>query len=300
MMINLLLKGLLNGVGVGVVAYLSLCVALIVGQNRLIFKPSPTIDMTPADLAMSYEDVWLSVMTPQGKVEQVHGWWINPNRYPEKVLLYLHGIGGNISHNLGAVQTFYDRGYSVFIVDYRGYGRSQGQFPTESEIYRDSQAAWDHLTEERQIKPQNIFIYGHSLGGAVAIDLGVRKPYAAGIIVENTFTSMMDMVDYSGFIYQLFPAKLLVHQRFDSLAKLSLLQVPLLLIHGTSDRKVPHIMSETLFQAAKVPKKILLVEDAGHMNVSAIAPEKYVGTLQEFEQLVNQNQRQLALETVYK
>ncbi|WP_107669899.1 alpha/beta hydrolase [Cyanothece sp. BG0011] len=296
MMINLLLKGLLNSVGVGVIAYLIVCSALIMGQNRLIFKPTLTLDRTPDDLGMSYEDVWLSVMTPQGKIEKIHGWWINPNAYPEKVLLYLHGIGGNISHNLGTIQTFYNQGFSVFIIDYRGYGSSKGKFPTEAEIYRDSQVAWDYLTQERRIKPKNIFIYGHSLGGAVAIDLGVRKPHAAGVIVENTFTSMMDMVDHSGFIYRLFPTKLFLHQRFDSLAKLSLLKLPLLLIHGTSDRKVPYPMSQTLFEAARVPKKILLVPDAGHLNVSAIAPEKYVHTIQEFEQLVSHNQRQLALE----
>lgn len=296
MVINLLCKGLLNGVGVGVIAYLSICIALILGQNRLIFKPTLTINTTPADQGMTYEDVWLSVMTPQGKTEQVHGWWINPNSYPEKVLLYLHGIGGNVSYNLGTIQTFYNQGFSVLIIDYRGYGRSKGQFPTESEIYRDSQVAWDYLTQERKMKPQNIFIYGHSLGGAVAIDLGVRKPHAAGVIVENTFTSMTDMIDHSGFIYKLFPSKLLLHQRFDSLAKLSLLKVPLLLIHGTSDRKVPYFMSETLFEAANVPKKLLLVEDAGHLDISSIAPEKYVEAVQEFEQLVNQNGRQLALE----
>ena len=296
MMNNLLLKGLVGSVGLGVIAYLSLCVALIWGQNRLILKPSFTINTTPSELGMSYEDVWLPVMTPQGKIEKVHGWWINPNSYPEKVLLYLHGVGGNVSYNLSTVQTFYDQGYSILIIDYRGYGRSEGQFPKESEIYRDSQVAWDYLTQERQIKPENIFIYGHSLGGAVAIDLGVGQPKAAGVIAENTFTSMMDMVDHSGFIYQLFPSKLLLHQRFDSLAKLSSLKVPLLLIHGTSDRTVPYTMSETLFQAAKVPKKLLLVESAGHVNVSAIAPEKYAQTLQEFEQLVNQNQKQLALE----
>ncbi|MGK7883926.1 MAG: alpha/beta hydrolase [Crocosphaera sp.] len=295
MLNNLLLKGLLTGVGVGVIAYLSLCVALIWGQNRLILKPSFAINTTPNELGMSYEDIWLPVTTPQGNIEKVHGWWINPNTYPEKVLLYLHGIGGNVSYNLSTVQTYYDQGYSILIIDYRGYGRSKGQFPREAEIYRDSQVAWDYLTQERQFKPQNIFIYGHSLGGAVAIDLAVRQPDAAGVIVENTFTSMMDMVGHSGFIYQLFPSKLLLHQRFDSLGKLSSLKVPLLLIHGTSDRTVPHTMSETLFQAATVPKKLLLVEGADHVNISAIAPEKYIKNLQEFEKLVTQNQTKLAL-----
>ncbi len=296
MMISLLLKGLLTSVGVGVIAYLSLCVALIWGQNRLILKPSFSINTTPNELGMSYEDVWLPVKNDQGKIGKVHGWWINPNPHPKKVLLYLHGVGGNVSYNLSTVQTYYDQGYSVFIIDYRGYGLSKGQFPREAEIYRDSQVAWDYLTQERQIQPQNIFIYGHSLGGAVAINLAVRQPDAAGVIVENTFTSMMDMIDHSGFLYQLFPSKLLLHQRFDSLGKLSSLKVPLLLIHGTSDRTVPHTMSETIFQAATVPKQLLLVEDANHINVSVVAPEKYIESLQEFEQLVNQNQRKLALE----
>ncbi|MGB5592849.1 MAG: alpha/beta fold hydrolase [Crocosphaera sp.] len=296
MMTNLLLKGLLNGVGVGVIAYLSACFALVAGQNRLIFKPSPRVETTPADLGLAYEDVWLSVVTSQGKRSKIHGWWLGSGNYQERVLLYLHGNGGNISHNLGPVKTFQEQGFSVLIIDYRGYGRSQGQFPTESEVYRDSQAAWDYLVEERQIHPQNIFIYGHSLGGAVAIDLGVRQPNAAGVIVENTFTSMRDMVAHLGSFYQLFPTDLILHQHFDSLNKLRLLQVPLLLIHGTSDRTVPSYMSERLFQEARVPKKMLLVPDASHNNVGAIAAEEYVRILQEFEQLVHHNQRKLALE----
>ncbi len=294
-MINLLLKGLVNGVGVGVTAYLAACLALWIGQNRLIFQPSSTVETTPADLGLSYEEVWLSLTTPQGKQHNIHGWWIDSQTYSDKVLLYLHGNGGNISYNLGPVKTFCEQGFSVFIIGYRGYGRSEGPFPTESEVYRDAQGAWDYLVEQRQIKPQNIFIYGHSLGGAIAIDLGVRQPNGAGVIVENTFTSMKDMVDYLGAFYQLFPTDLILHQRFDSLSKLRLLQVPLLLIHGTDDRTVPSYMSERLFQAATIPNRILLVPDASHNDVAAIAPEQYIRTLQEFRDLVDRNQRQLAL-----
>jgi fermentation-respiration switch protein FrsA (DUF1100 family) len=296
MMTNLLLKGLLNSAGVGVMAYLAACLALVAGQNRLIFKPSLTVETTPADLGLAYEDVWLSVVTPQGKTEKIHGWWLGSKHYQKKVLLYLHGNGGNISYNLGPVKTFHEQGFSVLIIDYRGYGQSQGHFPSESEVYRDSQAAWDYLIEQRHINPQSIFIYGHSLGGAIAIDLGVRQPNAAGVIVENTFTSMRDMIDYLGSFYKLFPTDFILHQRFDSLSKLRLLNVPLLLIHGTNDRTVPSYMSEKLFQAARVPKKILLVPDADHNNVGAIAKEDYIKTLQDFEQLVNHNQRELALE----
>ncbi|MEA5534995.1 alpha/beta hydrolase [Crocosphaera sp. XPORK-15E] len=296
MMTNLLLKGLLSGVGIGAIAYICACLALVAAQNRLIFKPISTITTTPTDLGLNYEDVWLSVLTPQGKVEKIHGWWIRATSSSQKVLLYLHGNGGNISYNLGPIKSFQEAGFSVLIIDYRGYGRSQGDFPTESEIYRDAQVAWDYLIEQRKVKPQNIFLYGHSLGGAVAIDLGVRKPQAAGIIVENTFTSMRDMMDYLGSFYQLFPADLILHQRFDSLSKLRLLQIPLLLIHGTSDRTVPAYMSERLFKAATVPKKLFLVPNANHNNVGAIAGEDYEQVMQEFSQLVRNNQRQLALE----
>ncbi len=296
MMTNLLWKGLLNGVGIGAIAYLCACFALFVGQNRLIFKPAAALETTPADLGLGYEDVWVSVVTPQGKLEKLHGWWV-PAKYPrERVLLYLHGNGGNISYNLGPIKSFQEAGFSVFVIDYRGYGRSEGQFPNESEVYRDAQVAWDYLIEKRNVRPENIFLYGHSLGGAVAIDLGVRKPQAAGIIVENTFTSMRDMVDYLGSIYRLFPADLIVHQRFDSLSKLRLLKVPLLLVHGTSDRTVPAYMSQRLFQAATVPKKLLLVPDANHNNVGAIAGYDYVRTIEEFYELVRHQQRQLALE----
>ena len=295
-MINLLLKGLLNSVGVGVTTYFLACLALWIGQNRLIFQPSSTVETTPADLGLRYEDVWLSVTTPEGKHQKIHGWWFDSQQYPDKVLLYLHGNGGNISHCLGSLKTFYEQGFSVLIIDYRGYGRSEGEFPTEAEVYRDSQRAWDYLVEQRQIKPQNIFIYGHSLGGAIAIDLGVRQPNVAGVIVENTCTSMKEMVDYLGSFYQPFPTDLILHQRFDSLSKLRLLKVPLLLIHGTEDRRVPSYMSERLFQAATIPKRMLLVPNASHNNVGAIAPKEYIRTLQEFRELVARNQRQLALE----
>ncbi|MEM8777692.1 MAG: alpha/beta fold hydrolase [Cyanobacteria bacterium P01_G01_bin.49] len=296
MITNLLFKGLLNSLGVGAIAYLCACFALLAAQNRLIFKPLSTIEATPADLGLAYENIWLTVLTPQGKLEKIHGWWVPAKSSRERVLLYLHGNGGNISYNLGPIKSYQEAGFSVLIIDYRGYGRSEGQFPMESEVYRDAQVAWDYLVGQREIRPDNIFIYGHSLGGAVAIDLGVRKPQAAGVIVENTFTSMKDMIDYLGSIYRLFPTDLILHQRFDSLSKLRLLKVPLLLVHGTSDHTVPAYMSEHLFKAAKVPKKLFLVPNANHNNVGAITGDEYVKVVEEFYQLVRHQQDKLALE----
>ncbi len=292
MIANCIFKWVLSGLGLGTIAYFVACLGLVIGQQRLIFVPSRQIDYTPQELELKYEDVWLDVLTPDGKKERLHGWWIPANLGENRVLLYLHGNGGNISHNLSPAQRFHSLGFSVFMIDYRGYGKSDGQFPSESEVYRDSQVAWDYLIQQREIDPRNIIIYGHSLGGAIAIDLGVRKPQAAGIIAENTFTSMRQMVDYRNPIYNLFPIEFILHQRFDSLSKLRLLQIPLLLIHGTSDRTVPSFMSERLFNLAEVPKKLLMVPDADHNNVANVSGEKYLETIKQFNQLIDDHLKQ--------
>jgi pimeloyl-ACP methyl ester carboxylesterase len=283
-------KLLLSGLAWSAIAYLFVCFALIIWQNRLIFLPSRTLQLTPEKLGLDYEDVWLSVLTWDGKVQQLHGWWLPNPSSAGKVLLYLHGNGGNISSNLGAARRFQQGGFSVLLIDYRGYGRSQGQFPSEAEVYRDAQAAWDYLIQRRGIAPGNIFLYGHSLGGAIAIDLAVRQPQAAGLIVENTFTSLRDMVDHRG-IYQFFPIDWILHQRFDSLSKLKLLQVPLLVVRGLADRTVPPAMGERLYAVARVPKLHLVVPDADHNDVGAMAEDRYAQALQGFYQLVRQNQK---------
>lgn len=288
---NLLFKLLLTVAGVGAIAYLSICTALLLWQNRLIFLPSPVIKNTPDDLDLAYEDVWLPVLDKAGKGERLHGWWIPAASSTSDILLYLHGNGANIGANLGQAQLFHQLGFSVLLIDYRGYGRSEGKFPSEAQVYQDAQAAWDYLVQEGGIKPQDIFLYGQSLGGAIAIDLAVRNSETAGLIVECSFTSMRDMVDHQG-VYGFFPADLVLHQRFDSLSKIKLLKMPLLLIHGTDDRTVPAKMSQVLFDAAIVPKKLLLVPFADHHDVASVSGERYFQTVSDFYQLVRANQDQ--------
>lgn len=283
--------------GIGAIAYLLLCLSLRLWQNRLIFFPSSLINTTPDRLGLTYEDVWLSVPKPKeeifltkvlkiikaksAKIERIHGWWIANNAANTPVLLYLHGNGANIGDNLGRVQQFHQLGFSVLVIDYRGYGRSEGTFPTEAGVYQDSQIAWDYLVQQRKIKPQNIFIYGHSLGGAVAIELGVRQPQAAGLIVESSFTSMRDMIDHQG-IYSFFPADLILTQKFNSISKISRLKMPILLIHGSEDLTVPASMSKILFDAATVPKKLLIIPSADHNNVPWIGGEQYWQSVRDF------------------
>jgi uncharacterized protein len=203
------------------------------------------------------------------------------------VVLYLHGNGLNVGANVEHANRFHRLGLSVFLIDYRGYGKSQGEFPTESQVYEDAELAWNYLVKQRGINPKQIYIYGHSLGGAVAIDLAVRYPQAAGLIVQGSFTSARAMVDFQSSVYRMFPIDLLLTQRFDSVAKVDRLQMPVLFIHGTADTIVPVEMSKKLFDAAPEPKQLYIVPDAGHNNVAELAGDQYLERVSQFVQQAN-------------
>lgn len=198
------------------------------------------------------------------------------------VVLYLHGNASNVGSNVEHAHRFHRLGLSVFVMDYRGYGKSQGGFPSESQVYEDAQLAWDYLVKQRGINPNQIYIYGHSLGGAIAIDLAVRHPEAAGVIVEGSFTSTRAMVNFQKGLFWMFPIDFLLTQRFDSLSKVDRLQMPVLFIHGTADNVVPVEMSKKMFEAAPEPKQLYIVPDGGHTNVAQIGGAEYLQILSQF------------------
>jgi pimeloyl-ACP methyl ester carboxylesterase len=245
------------------------CAYLDVKQRELIFRPVREVADTPADRGIAYEDVWLTVPRISGDGdERVHGWWMPAGDPRAPSLLYLHGTRWSLGHHVQRIEQWRALGFSVLAIDYRGFGRSDGDLPSEDQAYADAQAAWEHL-RLREPDARRRFIYGHSLGGAVAIDLAARNRDAAGLIVESTFTSMRDMAERAG--YDRATASLVLTQRFDSLTKIGRVSVPLMLIHGTGDRYVPAEMSERLYQAAPEPKLLLLVEGAGHRDAFAVA-----------------------------
>lgn len=235
----------------------------------------------------------MPVSSASGKVERMHGWWMPEKGANGKVLLYLHGNGINIGANIAHANRFYQLGFSVLLIDYRGYGRSEGGFPTEARVYEDAAAAWDYLVKQRQIKPSQIFLYGHSLGGAIAIDLAVQHPEAAGLIVEGSFTSIREIVQHQGRFW-MFPADLILNQRFDSISKVRSLEMPVLFIHGTADGMVPATMSQQLYAAAPEPKQLVLIPEAGHNDVAEVAGSQYLQAVQKFVQQVRIRQAQLA------
>jgi uncharacterized protein len=267
-------------------AYILLCFSLRIWQNRLIFFPDHIIQNTPQDLGLKYEEVRIPI-----EQNTLYGWWLPTNSNSTKVLIYLHGNSSNISGaNLRHAARFQSLNFSVLLIDYRSYGRSKGNFPTETSVYQDARSAWDYLINKRGIKSEDIFIYGHSLGGAIAIDLATNKAEAAGLIVESSFTSIRQMAEYKK-IYNFLPLDLVVTQKFDSLGKISSLKMPLLIIHGKDDYTVPSFMGETLYNNAKEPKQIWLIPEGGHNNLGDITGEKYLQTIRDFVKLVNDDQK---------
>jgi uncharacterized protein len=258
-------------------AYGGACAYLWWKQRELVFFPTRDVERSPATLGLRSDDVRVRV---GGDASSLHGWWVAADAADAPAILYLHGNDLNIGSeaDLDRIARLHRLGFSVLAVDYRGYGRSDGPFPSEEQVYEDAEAAWTYVIQERRIDPKQAFIYGHSLGGAVAIDLALRHPEAAGLIVESAFTSIADL---ARAMYRMFPTDLLVNQRFDALAKVPKLRVPVLFIHGTADSEVPHAMSERLFDVAPAPKWLTLVPGGGHEDSGRVDEERYARAVQD-------------------
>lgn len=283
------------------IGYLGACIFLYLRQTRMLFFPLPTVEVTPAQWNLEFEEVWLLLKEKQGdrhqphsiasvrqeqlqkSSEYLHGWWIPAETRAQGVVLYLHGNGINIGANAEHANRFHQIGFSVLLMDYRGYGQSRGQFPTEAQVYEDAEAMLHYLMQERQISPEQIFVYGHSLGGAIAIDLALQNPNLAGLIIDGSFTSIREMVNLNP-TFSLFPINWILTQKFDSIHKVPHLTMPVLFIHGLEDTRVPARMSQALYNAAPQPKQLYLVPGAGHNDVAAVAGLAYLKTVQEFTQ----------------
>jgi uncharacterized protein len=263
------------------------CLSLWVGQNRFIFFPQRELTTTPEEFKLRYQNISLPVQTEDGKTENIHGWWLPANQPNAKVVLYLHGNSQNIGGNLKHANRLHQLGFSVFLPDYRGYGKSEGSFPSEAQVYADAQTAWTYLTQHRGINPKQILIYGHSLGGAIAIDLATKHPEASGLIVESSFTSIADMV-HRDPKFAIFPIDLLVHQKFDSINKVRSLTMPVLYMHGTADIMIPFGMSQQLFDATSSSKKLVFIPNGGHSNNAEINRSLYFSSVQRFNSEIAQ------------
>jgi uncharacterized protein len=213
---------------------------------------------------------------------RLHGWWVHPPAGSEPdaedgpVLLYFHGNAGNLTHRATTVATLARQGLRVFIFDYRGYGRSEGQ-PSEKGLYEDARAAWRVLTLERGISPGQVVLYGKSLGGGVAVQLA-SEVRPAGLVLQSTFSSIPDL---AAFHYPFVP-RALVRTRMESERKLRTVRCPVLIVHSRDDEIVPFAHAERLFAAAPEPRQLLVIEGAGHNDTFTAGGERLLAALAVF------------------
>jgi uncharacterized protein len=262
------------------------CMILEAKERELLYRPMRDYGRTPADVGLAFEEVWIDVAREGGEGnERVHAWWLPSGKPGGPAILYLHGIRWSLGNNLFRIVRWRELGFNVLAIDYRGFGRSDGELPSETQIYADARAAWSELAR-REPRAELRFIYGHSLGAAVALELAATVDNAAGVIAEAGFTSVADVVaeNYA-------PLNLLVSQKFDALAKAKLLKAPALFVHGTADRFVPPVMSEKLYEAAPQPKKLHMIEGANHGNWNGAGLDEYRRVIHEFVRAARERAR---------
>ncbi len=226
-------------------AYLLIVLLMYLGQSRLLHLPGlpgRTLVATPESIGLDYEDVTFAAADGV----ELHGWFV-PAKDARATVLFFHGNAGNISHRLDSLRILHGLGLSTFIIDYRGYGRSEGR-PSESGLYADARAAWSELVDERGIDPEHIIAFGRSLGGAVAACLAGERTLG-GLILESSFTSVPDL---GAELYPWLPVRWLARLDYDTRACLAEVRAPVLVVHSPDDDIIPFHHGEALAAVADV------------------------------------------------
>jgi alpha-beta hydrolase superfamily lysophospholipase len=250
------------------------CATLDERQRAWIFQPSDQAWGGTASLAEGMQPVWIGFDSKVTNAPaRLHGLWAPAEHHADTgpVLLYLHGARWNVEGSAPRIQRMQALGFSVLAIDYRGFGKSTPGLPSEDMAYEDARAAWDWLRTRYPDRPR--YVFGHSLGGAIAIDLAAHVDDEQGTIVEGTFTSIADVA--AGFKWGWLPVGPLITQRFESVAKVGKLGSPLLVVHGSNDSLIASDLGRRLYDAAQGRKRFLLVEGGSHHSTMAVGFAQY-------------------------
>ena len=273
-MIEVVWKGALAVGLAGAAVYAGMAGMGFFSQKGLIFQPdqpSRAVTASPDNVGLVYEEVQLA--TEDGLL--LHGWYV-PAEQSRGVVLFCHGNAGNISHRLETLQMFHRLRLSVLIFDYRGYGRSQGRI-SEAGTYRDARAAWHYLVDERGLDPQQVVIFGRSLGGAVAAHLAAERS-AGAVILESTFTSVPAM---GRSLYPYLPIALMSRYRYPTGRNVATIRQPVLIVHSPDDELIPYDHGRRLFAAANEPKHFLPIK-GGHSDGYRVSGAVYTEGVRQF------------------
>lgn len=244
--------------------YACICLYVFFTADSKIFLPQPS----------SYQDTSEILKLTSADNIQISAVYL-PNRASRYTILFSHGNAEDLGDIQPVLEQLHSIGFSVFAYDYRGYGTSQGR-PSEHNAYRDIDAAYNYLTQNLSIPPQQIIAYGRSVGGGPTVDLAVRQTIA-GLILESTFMSAFRVV----IPFPIFP-----FDKFHNIDKIKKVKCPVLVMHGKADEVVHFQHGQRLFAVAPEPKRYLWVEQAGHNDLMWVAGDRYAATLKEFAHLL--------------
>jgi fermentation-respiration switch protein FrsA (DUF1100 family) len=245
--------------------YCAFAIYVFFRADSMIFLPQ----------APSYTDTPEILKIPVNDQERLSAIYL-PHPHAQYTLLYIHGNASDLGNIRPLLERLRGYGFSVFAYDYRGYGTSDG-FPSEQRAYQDAEVAYQYLIQQLKIPAHQVILYGHSLGGGLVTDLATRHP-VAGLILEGTFTSTFRVV---------VPFPLLPFDKFPNLQKIRNVHCPVLIMHGGVDAIIPLQHSQTLYKAAREPKRFLEIPEAGHDDLPEVGGERYQKALLSFQDLVS-------------
>jgi fermentation-respiration switch protein FrsA (DUF1100 family) len=253
------------------VACLSVLALAYIFQRRLQYFPDPRPVGLPKGIR--YQQLREVALRTADEVDLKAWYWPGSNGV---TLLIFHGNAGHRADRLPWIASFHQRGYGVFLLDYRGYGGSSGR-PSEAGLYRDAAAAWDCL---RQLTSDRIVVLGESIGSGVAVEL-CRHETPAALVIHSGFTSAVDVGKQA---YPFLPVKWLLKDRFDNAAKLAGVRCPLLVIHGERDSIIPASHGRRLYELANPPKELYLISGADHNDLLLVGSDDYYNRIDAFLQ----------------
>lgn len=254
------------------------CTTLDEQQRKLIFSPVKGSWSGGTGVTSNAEDVWIEFdSAASGRPARLHALWMPADDPQAPALLYLHGARWDLSGSARRMQRMRELGFSVLGIDYRGFGRSGDELPSERMAYEDAAAGWRWLAEHAPDRPR--YLFGHSLGSAIAVNLASEVPDAKGLILEGSFTSIRDV--FSTFDWGWLPLGPLITQRFAASERIGLVKVPVLVVHGSEDRLIRPELGRALYEGALEPKRFVLVEGGTHHNTNSVGLPLYREALRE-------------------
>ncbi|MET0519653.1 MAG: alpha/beta fold hydrolase [Burkholderiaceae bacterium] len=257
------------------------CSSLDERQREWIFQPGERSWPGGSAAAQGMDDVWIEfdATAGHGTPVRLHGLWLAAARPDAPLLLYLHGARFDVRGSAPRMRRMQELGFAVLAVDYRGFGQSSKALPSEASAIEDARAAWDWLGRQHPGRPR--YLFGHSLGGAIAVSLAAEvQQQAAGLIVEGSFTSIPEVA--GSYRWGWLPGSWLgpwITQRFDAASRIGRLKMPVLVVHGSEDDIIKPALGRALYERANPPKRFVLVEGGSHHNTNTLGLAQYRAAL---------------------